>query len=1046
MSISSFGGRGSANQGQSSGTSPLVIGQAVQGAGGDGLLQADGRILNKADYPLAYAAIPKENVEVSTLQANTDYLSQVVSNNQPVPGAAISSKKTIVLLAFNSANVSTDSGATWQNVVLPTDPSGAITWRYVAANDTTFCAIGDKFSATSTDGLTWTLSPALQAFPYLGVFTWTGTQFAYFGAGQPSASSNTGAGNIYLTSADGLHWTLADYVPLANVGRIFTLKNGTYLATQQTGSTSSAANKVATSPDGVTWTVQNLPSSEVFIGAAYNSSNNTVCMITTTKILTSTDGGVTWTSTLMSGIAGNPFTGVATLNSMVATDSNFVMSAAASGGTFPAAIYKSVDGLNWTVVANFTNITNNQNIMAATDNAGTIVTAASTFVLVSKDEGATWKPVSPAQIATPVWSSVIWTGSQFVVFGNGAAGASYKSTDGLTWTLASASVPALPGPATLYSYNSTLATHFLMAGGVATTVCLTSPDGITWTSRALSASQTAYSLASSGGKTIVSNNTGLNVQLTTNGTTFAAQAATGAGGYYSAGSPTQFLRVPYPTAVVSTALTAYTSPDAITWTARTIPAPPIASWVPAAVFWTGTQFAVLDVSNHLMATSPDGITWTFTQFTWPVSPVASGTADFGVHVVPYGVNGVLFLAKTGSDVALSFSKDGLVTWNQPARVLPRAGTVNFLFAGKSAAGGGSEVIGSDGPFVVRFSDATGLIDVGVINYNVGNARQSVSLRAGGAYYTFGRSQLGTVAKSTDFVNWTPVSTLDVFPTEAAYVNGNVCFFASNGTTILNSSDGGVTWSKKTGVAGGIVAKLFAGISSDQSKAWVSLSGAGAVNNVYSHVCTFDGNNIAYKLPFYSSTVNGGVNQLTPTVARKNLFNVFGHVGDGVTSISTDGGATWATQSLSSAANPYAITYSSVLDMFVMVPWGNYASATAHAVMYTSKDGYKWTQRPMPSSQKWNSVIAFGSLFIAVASGPGTVWAYSNNGINWTQMTAASSQDWSFLTVCDRSLIVGNAASSAVNGIIGRLYDPATQFQLPAYTVTAGQPNWFIRVK
>src|SRR5574341_2002976 len=59
---------------------------------------------------------------------------------------------------------------------------------------------------------------------------------------------------------------------------------------------------------------------------------------------------------------------------------------------------------------------------------------------------------------------------------------------------------------------------------------------------------------------------------------------------------------PYTTLFRSDSVAA-TSPDGITWTARTIPAGTYRS-----VAWNGTVFAA--VGDSVAATSPDGITWT----------------------------------------------------------------------------------------------------------------------------------------------------------------------------------------------------------------------------------------------------------------------------------------------------------------------------------------------------------------------------------------------------------------------------------------------------
>lgn len=59
-------------------------------------------------------------------------------------------------------------------------------------------------------------------------------------------------------------------------------------------------------------------------------------------------------------------------------------------------------------------------------------------------------------------------------------------------------------------------------------------------------------------------------------------------------------------AVSYTGTAAATSPDGVTWTARTLPTS--ATWI--KVHWNGTQFLAISLGGTAAATSPDGITWT----------------------------------------------------------------------------------------------------------------------------------------------------------------------------------------------------------------------------------------------------------------------------------------------------------------------------------------------------------------------------------------------------------------------------------------------------
>lgn len=156
-------------------------------------------------------------------------------------------------------------------------------------------------AAKSTDnGLTWKYYVPNIALGYSGsggsVFADSGFRYGggriYCGWG---ASGNLGCRTA--TSTDGITWTLS-----TSLGTYYNIQdmayNGTnYLATTYGSSTSAATTAAFTSPDGLTWTLRNLSISRnwgactaagtVFLVVAYST--------TTPPVARSTDNGVTWT-------------------------------------------------------------------------------------------------------------------------------------------------------------------------------------------------------------------------------------------------------------------------------------------------------------------------------------------------------------------------------------------------------------------------------------------------------------------------------------------------------------------------------------------------------------------------------------------------------------------------------------------------------------------------------------------------------------------------------------------------------------------------------
>ena len=99
--------------------------------------------------------------------------------------------------------------------------------------------------------------------------------------------------------------------------------------------------------------------------------------------------------------------------------------------------------------------------------------------------------------------------------------------------------------------------------------------------------------------------------------------------------------------VVSGTSIAYTSPDGITWTQRTLPSS--SQW--NSIAWNGTVFcAISNTSGTVAATSPDGITWT--ARTLPTSQVWNSIAW----------NGTLFAVVGGSASTVAATSPDGITW------------------------------------------------------------------------------------------------------------------------------------------------------------------------------------------------------------------------------------------------------------------------------------------------------------------------------------------------------------------------------------------------
>lgn len=178
----------------------------------------------------------------------------------------------------NGITLSQD-GADWEATT-----QAAKTWYDVTYDGTRFVAIGNNVAATSTDGITWTIR-TIASGSWEGVAANSTTVVAVSDAGSAVISSDGGATwsaarSVGVSGLRGICWadTLELFVCVANTG----------------------SRRVATSPDGITWTLHDASdngtlwkdicwsnSLGLLVAVGYGGTDN--------RIMTSTDG-ITWTT------------------------------------------------------------------------------------------------------------------------------------------------------------------------------------------------------------------------------------------------------------------------------------------------------------------------------------------------------------------------------------------------------------------------------------------------------------------------------------------------------------------------------------------------------------------------------------------------------------------------------------------------------------------------------------------------------------------------------------------------------------------------------
>ena len=506
------------------------------------------------------------------------------------------------------------------------------------------------YCATSTNGITWTRNSSFESLvgsdaPYAMVY----------GASKFVATCQGGTTKV-LVSSNGTSWSTAG-------GNAFSVMNGADISSLTWDGSKfigSNGSNIATSADGITWTLQadlttisawanqgNAVSPYISIlsnGTRYvvigshggllystNLTNWTYVDLSGTGwgngqgyafgwngtrflasngdgIITSTDG-ISWAyNTSFSTTFPTEF-----VSDMATIGSNFVIGASSSIITY------SSTGTSWTYVDGLAGKLNSWGQdytdmgLAMVDNGSILVAVGSDRNCATTSIGNSWtiqNGIKTVGISGINLNSVLWHGGKFISYGTGARG--FTSTNGVSWT-AQNSLSSLWGSVDVNSMatNGTTIVAVGSSGKVAT-----SSDGITWTNQT-SLSSTAFgttnclSVCYGGGKFVIGGDNG-KIATSSDGITWTNQTSLSLSSWGSATPVNDIAWSGSKYVAVGNSAKSATSTDGITWTYQNGLAAAGITEVCASIVWNGSMFMVTGTSSSTgpqAAYSYDGITW-----------------------------------------------------------------------------------------------------------------------------------------------------------------------------------------------------------------------------------------------------------------------------------------------------------------------------------------------------------------------------------------------------------------------------------------------------
>lgn len=214
--------------------------------------------------------------------------------------------------------VYSDNGTTW---TAASHSVNSVQWYGLAYGNGRYVATGNNMAITSVDGITWTQ-------PTIPTGNWNSITY---GAGLFVAVS-TGGGQSIATSPDGITWTLrSTALPSSQTWQPIAFGNGVFVVIAQNTSVA------ATSADGITWTQRTLPATASWNWVTYGV-DRFVAVGTGTNAIFSTDNGVTWTTATTPPASG-------TWNKVTYGNGLFLAVAGQASSTMAST---SPDGITWT--------------------------------------------------------------------------------------------------------------------------------------------------------------------------------------------------------------------------------------------------------------------------------------------------------------------------------------------------------------------------------------------------------------------------------------------------------------------------------------------------------------------------------------------------------------------------------------------------------------------------------------------------------------------------------------------------------------------------
>ena len=472
-----------------------------------------------------------------------------------------------------------------------------------------------------------------------------------------------GYGGVIMTSPDGANWVVRRIPLLSSDESSFTgvaFGNGIFVGV--------GAGNIGTSQDGITWVTTNKPDS--FRNVNY-VNGMFIAVGQAGTIVTSTDG-LNWMDR-ESGTSDN-------LDAVAYGKSIYVIVGSNLEGT-SGTILTSTDGITWTprssgTAARLCDVTfGNETFVAVGDPRGfySLGQGTETVVLTSID-GIDWSRSVRQPAPDHSFTGVTFANGNFYISDGCGHGSILFSSDGANWTARNTST--LDGIVQIYYNNGTYIAAGL--GGV----IQTSTDAISWTLRTTGTTAWFNGVSYGNGTFVAVGSEGIYTSADGVGWllrktiwnfvgAYGSCVTYGGGIFVAAGENGQI----------------FTSPDGVTWTARTSGTTQLLH----GVTYGNGIFVVVGVSGTIL-TSPDGATWTVRE-SGDMNYLRGIAYGNGTFVAVGGTELGTYYYPSGNSVILS-SSDGITWTRRTTDAIRWLGSVIYEKGVFVVGGGGGQILTS----------------------------------------------------------------------------------------------------------------------------------------------------------------------------------------------------------------------------------------------------------------------------------------------------------------------------------------------------------------